>query len=66
MGNGFPPTSGQIPPTSGYFDWLKWDPHIAYTIRIFEREPQTLSLLKMMYYILPLFGLCHLFIKSYI
>ena len=29
--SGFHPTSGQIPPTSGYFHWLNWDPHMAYT-----------------------------------
>ena len=28
--SGFPPTSGQIPPTSGSSDWPKWDPHKAY------------------------------------
>ena len=25
------PTSGQIPPTSGYFDWLHWHPPMAYS-----------------------------------
>ena len=25
----FPPTSGQIPPTSSYFHWLNWEPHMT-------------------------------------
>ena len=29
--SGFPPTSGQIPPTSGDFDWPNWDPYMAYS-----------------------------------
>ena len=28
--SGFPPTTGQIPPTSGSYDWSNWDPHMAY------------------------------------
>ena len=31
IGSGFPPTSGQMPPTSGSSDWLNWDPHMVYT-----------------------------------
>ena len=31
MRSGFPPTSGQIPPTSGFSDWLNLDPHKGYT-----------------------------------
>ena len=27
---GFVPTSGIIPPTSGYFRCLSWDPHMGY------------------------------------
>ena len=27
--SGFPPTSGQIPPTSGNFDWLNREPHVC-------------------------------------
>ena len=29
IGSVFPPTSGQILPTSGFSDWPKWDPHMA-------------------------------------
>ena len=32
-GAGFPSTSGQIPPTFGYSDWLTRDPPVAYTAR---------------------------------
>ena len=32
MGSGFPPTSGQIPPTSGSSDSSNTDPHMAYSI----------------------------------
>ena len=31
MESGSPPTSDQIPPTSGSSDWTNWDPHIAYS-----------------------------------
>ena len=31
---GFPPTSGQISPSSGYCDWLKRDPHNAYRVNL--------------------------------
>ena len=34
MGSGFPPTSGQIPPTSGASDWSNRDPHIGYTAQM--------------------------------
>ena len=27
---GFPPTFGQIPLNSGYFDWLNWLSHMVY------------------------------------
>ena len=30
MGSDFPPTSGQIPPTSGASDWPNSDPHMVY------------------------------------
>ena len=30
--NVFPPTSGQIPPTSSLSDLLKWDPHMVYRV----------------------------------
>ena len=32
VGSGFPPTSGQIAPTSGSSDWPNWDPHMAYSV----------------------------------
>ena len=37
--SGFPPTSCQIPPTSGSSDWPKWYPHMAYiefTINMYQ------------------------------
>ena len=30
--SGFPPTSGQIPPSSGSSNWPNWDPHMVYTV----------------------------------
>ena len=34
IGSGFPPTSGQIPPTSCCSNWPKLDPHMAYTLQV--------------------------------
>ena len=30
--SGIPPTSGEVPPTSGYFDWLVLDPSQMYNL----------------------------------